>query len=59
MEYKVITSKTLDWLTIYVNKELEKGWVCQGGVSVSFVAESKYQKPYQIVSQAMVFTKPK
>lgn len=49
MNYKVIQETTLEGLVKGVNRELKKGWKCQGGVAV--LTNKFYDPPFY---QAMV-----
>lgn len=35
MEYKIVTGRNIDNLTVIVNNQIEKGWIPQGGVLIS------------------------
>lgn len=35
MEYKIVTGRNIDNLTVIVNNQIEKGWIPQGGVLIN------------------------
>lgn len=52
MEYTVATSNTTKLLKEIVNKRLNEGWRCQGGITVAVTADGP------IFYQALVYNKP-
>ena len=55
MTYKVVHAKNVEDLAYKVNASIKAGFKCQGGVSISMVGRSEYQKESVQLVQAMIY----
>lgn len=52
--YIIITASNESELMTYVNKRIDEGYSCQGGVSVTYSTDGAYAKT--IYAQAMIYS---